>query len=77
MSDLIKNLRDLAALAHADVSVADEAADKIESLSTEIARLREALLLLADNVEHAFPALAGLGPLKKARAALAEEEPSA
>jgi len=33
---LIKNLRDLATFAHADLSVADEAADEIE-------RLREAL----------------------------------
>lgn len=29
---LIKNLRDLAAFAHADLSVADEAADEIERL---------------------------------------------
>lgn len=34
--NLIRNLRDLAAFAHADLSVADEAADEIE-------RLREAL----------------------------------
>ena len=32
MNDLIKNLRDLAAFAHADLSVADEAADEIERL---------------------------------------------
>lgn len=38
---LIKNLRDLAAFAHADLSVADEAAAEIE-------RLREALQPFAD-----------------------------
>lgn len=32
MNDLVKNLRDLAAFAHADLSVADEAADEIERL---------------------------------------------
>lgn len=34
--------------------------------------LFEALRNLADNVEHAFPALAHLGPLVAARAALAK-----
>jgi hypothetical protein len=50
MSSLIKNLRDLAALAHADVSVADEAADEIERLRAREARLREALSLNPDDV---------------------------
>ena len=36
MSDLIKNLRDLAAFAHADLSVADEAAGEIERLQTVV-----------------------------------------
>lgn len=32
MTDIVKNLRDRAAFAHADLSVADEAADEIERL---------------------------------------------
>ena len=37
MSDsLIRNLRDLASCAHADLSVADEAADEIERLRAEL-----------------------------------------
>ena len=40
--DLIRNLRGLAACAHMDLSVADEAADEIE-------RLREALRYYAKN----------------------------
>jgi len=34
--------------------------------------LLEALTVLADNIEHAFPALASLGPLTAARAAIAK-----
>jgi hypothetical protein len=43
MDNLIKNLRNLAAFAHGDVSFADEAADEIERLRAENERLREAL----------------------------------
>lgn len=37
MSSLVEDLRDLATLAHADVSVAEEAADEIERLRNALA----------------------------------------
>lgn len=47
MSDsLIRNLRDLASCAHADLSVADEAADEIERLREEIKAARDTIFLL-------------------------------
>jgi len=49
MSDLIKNLRDLAAFAHADLSVADEAADEIERLREDKAELLKALTNLYES----------------------------
>jgi hypothetical protein len=77
MSSLSKNLRDLAALVHADVSVADEAADEIERLRAENERLREALECLND--EQNGPPLLGherswCAAMEKARAALGEEK---
>lgn len=45
---------------------ADEAADRIEQLEA-------ALRLLHDNVVHAWPSLADLGPVAIARAALEEK----
>lgn len=39
MTDLIYNLRSLAALEHADLSVADEAADEIERLRGAVSNL--------------------------------------
>lgn len=47
MDNLIKNLRNLAAFAHGDVSFADEAADEIERLRAENERLRKALATYA------------------------------
>jgi len=49
MDNLIKNLRNLAAFAHGDVSFADEAADEIERLLAREARMREALDYYAKN----------------------------
>ena len=74
MSDLIKNLRDLAAFAHGDVSFADEAADEIERLRTQVAALCEALENLLD--EQNGPPLIGSAAswqaaVDQARAALA------
>jgi hypothetical protein len=43
MSDLIKNLRDLAASAHGYLAFANEAADEIERLRAENERLRWSL----------------------------------
>ncbi len=57
MDNLIKSLRELAALAHADVSVADEAADKIESLSkslTDLLRWCEALAIVGSVTPEAW-----------------------
>ena len=69
MSSLIKNLRDLAALAHADVSVADEAADEIE-------RLRKALATYTcrcgDGAGYKDGFIASCG--RSARVALEEEK---
>ena len=50
MSDLIKNLRDLAAFAHADLSVADEAADEIERLRQKNEKLEEQNSMLSKMV---------------------------
>jgi hypothetical protein len=52
MSDLIKNLRDLAAFAHADVSVAAEAADEIERLRAAEARVKELEKALRKLITH-------------------------
>lgn len=49
---LIKNLRDLAAFAHADLSVADEAADEIERLHERIVEL-DAFLVIANEQQVA------------------------
>lgn len=38
--------------------------------------LLEALRVLTDNIEHAFPSLAHLGPVTNARAAIAKAERS-
>jgi len=69
MRSLVEDLRDLATLAHADVSVADEAADEIE-------RLNKALYAIAHYEENTdvdycewYHAL-----LNIARAALGEEK---
>ena len=74
MSDsLIRNLRDLASCAHADLSVADEAADEIE-------RLREFVSGLACDCEGEQCKVYGEDYLRldcgyrKARAALGEKE---
>lgn len=57
MDSLVKNLRDLASLDHADVSVADEAADKIESLSKALGDLLlwcEALAIVGSVTPEAW-----------------------
>lgn len=74
MSDLIRNLRDLASMAHSDISVADEAADEIERLNAENARLREErpqidYVIDSHGVTHRSFTL-----VYKTRAALAEKE---
>ena len=52
MSDsLIRNLRDLASCAHADLSVADEAADEIERLR---AALHECARYLEEQVSASY-----------------------
>jgi hypothetical protein len=53
MSDLIKNLRDLATFAHGDVSVADEAADEIEWLRKKCADEKERADILRDAIRYA------------------------
>ena len=45
---------------------------EIATLKATQGELVEALELLTDNIEQAFPALANLGPLVQARAALAK-----
>ena len=67
MDNLIKNLRNLAAFAHGDVSFADEAADEIERLHAENRQLRKALGKIMTLHWFAVPA-------EIARAALGEEE---
>ena len=47
-------------------------ADHIEELEAKLAKVVEALALLHDNVVHAWPCLADLGPLANARTTLAE-----
>jgi len=67
MNSLLKNLRDLACFAHGDVSIADDAADRIEELE-------KALRELSDVVVEAFPALGKTAQIKNARAALGEKK---
>jgi hypothetical protein len=73
MDNLIKNLRNLAAFAHGDVSFADEAADEIERLQAREARLREAMEKIASlrglHADDIAPTT-----LEIARAALGEEK---
>jgi hypothetical protein len=45
-------------------------------LMTAAPELLAALIVLAENIEHAFPALATLGPLTEARAAIARALPT-
>ena len=66
MTDLIYNLRSLAALEHADLSVADEAADEIERLRAErdmamaaLKRIKEARVFLGAIAQEMMNAALG------------------
>lgn len=48
--DLVANLRSLSRYEHADLSIADEAADEIERLRAENVKLREALAREDDRI---------------------------
>ena len=50
------------------------AADDAATLRADNERLRAVLEVLTSNIEHAFPHLSHLGPVKNARAELAKEK---
>jgi hypothetical protein len=55
-----------------DDLISDDVAKIIADLEAKLAKVVEALDMLHANVIHAWPSLAGLGPVENARATIAE-----
>jgi hypothetical protein len=61
-----ETFKDICAICHSN--------NVIDKQAAEIERLRAVLEVLTSNIEHAFPNLSHLGPVKNARAELAKEK---